>query len=446
MNLPSTSKQVAMSAESPSEEQTRLSGRWLVIARSVWSALVALSLVVFVVSVPAYFLQILHSSPQQMQALEHVGLSPLFNALFNIILIVATALVCFALAALIFWRKSADWLTLLVSLMLIMQGVAGTEVLVGPLEHSTSIWSWPAFFLDFFSGFLVGLVFWFFPDGRLAPRWLLWPIIAYIAGFVALAPTLIAPLALPAPSWLGLLGVLLLAGAALALIIAQVYRYRHLSGPVQRQQAKWAVSGLGLSMTAFAAGYLPSLVFPSLSLSSSLYGLIFAPIWTCAPLVLPVSIGIAILRYRLWDIDIIINRTLVYGTLTGLLALVYFGLIFALQSLFQGMFHQNNDVAIVVSTLVIAALFQPLRHRIQRIIDRRFYRSKYDAAKIVEAFSETLRQEVDLDQLHDQLLAVVQETMQPTHISLWLRKPERDGKRSSGKTNALISHSEEMNL
>jgi len=112
---------------------------------------------------------------------------------------------------------------------------------------------------------------------------------------------------------------------------------------------------------------------------------------------LPITIGIAILRSRLYDIDVVINRALVYGTLTLLLGLVYFGLIFGLQFLFQGMFHQNNDVAIVVSTLVIAALFQPLRRRIQRVIDRRFYRRKYDAAKVMAAFGTTLRTEVEVD-------------------------------------------------
>jgi hypothetical protein len=111
---------------------------------------------------------------------------------------------------------------------------------------------------------------------------------------------------------------------------------------------------------------------------------------------IPLSFGMTILRSHLWDIDVIINRTLFYGSLTALLALLYFGLFFTLQSLFQGLFKQNNAAAIVVSTLVIAALFQPLRHRIQRFIDRRFYRSKYDTAKTLEAFSATLRNEVDL--------------------------------------------------
>ena len=133
----------------------------------------------------------------------------------------------------------------------------------------------------------------------------------------------------------------------------------------------------------------------------------------------------------------IINRTLVYGSLTTLLGLLYFALIFGLQFLFQGFVGKNNDVAIVISTLVIAALFQPLRRRLQKIVDRQFYRSKYDAAKIIESFSATLRNEVDLNQLSEHLVGVVQETMQPAHVSLWLRKPGKVENKSLQTGNPL---------
>jgi hypothetical protein len=137
----------------------------------------------------------------------------------------------------------------------------------------------------------------------------------------------------------------------------------------------------------------------------------------------PISIGIAILRYRLYDIDVIINRTLVYGTLTVSLALVYFGGVTATQSIFQMLTGQEKlpQLAIVASTLIIAALFNPLRRRIQGFIDRRFYRRNYDARKTLEALSATLRDETDLDALNDDLVGVVRETMQPAHASLWLR-------------------------
>jgi hypothetical protein len=140
---------------------------------------------------------------------------------------------------------------------------------------------------------------------------------------------------------------------------------------------------------------------------------------------LPIAAGIAILRYRLYDIDVVINRTLVYGVLTAALALVYIGSIVLLQGLFRALTGENSQLAIVASTLAIAALFVPLRRRVQAFIDRRFYRRKYDVAATLQAFNVRLRNDVDLDSVADELVEVVKETMQPAHASLWLRSPER---------------------
>jgi hypothetical protein len=139
----------------------------------------------------------------------------------------------------------------------------------------------------------------------------------------------------------------------------------------------------------------------------------------------PVAIAVAIFRYRLYDIDIIINRTLVYGSLTVTLVLVYFGSVVGLQYILRALTGQESQLAVVASTLAIAALFNPLRRRVQEVVDRLFYRRKYDAAKTLEEFSAKLRDETDIDTLNSELLLTVRDTMQPEHISLWLRVPER---------------------
>jgi hypothetical protein len=193
---------------------------------------------------------------------------------------------------------------------------------------------------------------------------------------------------------------------------------------VERQQIKWlayaAVAATGGSILT----YTPPEAIGSRWVTSVGYVLLELGV-----LGIPISIGIAILRYRLYEIDTLINRTLVYGTLTATLAAVYFGGVAITQALFRALTGQQEQpqLAVVVSTLVIAALFNPLRRRIQGFIDRRFYRRKYDAVKTLETFSTKLRDETDLDALSDDLVGVVRETMQPAHVSLWLR-PDTDSK------------------
>ncbi|MDQ3911113.1 MAG: hypothetical protein M3305_04950 [Actinomycetota bacterium] len=190
----------------------------------------------------------------------------------------------------------------------------------------------------------------------------------------------------------------------------------HRAGEIERQQIKWLAYAAALLGAVFIVGTIGDLLLGG-----------FGP-WSFLALVaalfaIPLSIGAAMLRYRLYDIDLVINRTLVYGSLTAMLALVYFGGVATTQEIFHALTDQEQQpqLAIVVSTLAIAALFNPLRRRIQAFIDRRFYRRKYDARKTLDAFSAKLRDETDLEALNYELMAVIRETMQPAHVSLWLR-------------------------
>jgi glucan phosphoethanolaminetransferase (alkaline phosphatase superfamily) len=207
------------------------------------------------------------------------------------------------------------------------------------------------------------------------------------------------------------------AGFAGTTLFAQVYRYRQVSSPVQRQQTKWVVFGLAMALGGASVVALLDLVVPQ-DVLASLVGTISFYFFT---LLIPLSIAVAVLRYHLYDIDTLINRTLVYGSVTAALVALYFVVIVVLQRGFVVLTEEKSTLAVVASTLLIAALFTPLRRRIQSSIDRRFYRRKYDARKTLEAFSLNLRDETDLDAVSDDLVGVIRETMQPAHVTLWLR-------------------------
>ena len=283
------------------------------------------------------------------------------------------------------------------------------------------------------SFFAIPFILLLFPDGRLPGRrwrpvaWALAAVVATVVVELAFTPGPIRgggtgrvpvdnPLGVAALAW-----VKEVAGPAVlpyflviyvASLASVVMRGRRARG-AERQQFKWFAFGAAVIGPAVVL----EVIFPALVWAISASGAAF----------IGITLGIAVLRYRLFDIDVIINRTLVYGTLTATLALAYFGSIVVLQQLFRFLTGQGtNQLAIVASTLLIAALFQPLRRRIQASIDRRFYRRKYDAVRILAAFSANLRDEVEMDRLTHDLVGVVKETLQPAHVSLWLR----DGGRS----------------
>jgi hypothetical protein len=212
----------------------------------------------------------------------------------------------------------------------------------------------------------------------------------------------------------------------LSLIYAQIYRYRRVSTPIQREQTKWVVYGIGATILGWIGMlFFYNYAYSGTNTASPTVDMVSMAAGTFVWLLLPVSLAVAILRYRLWEIDTLINRTLVYGSLTVSLAALYIGSVIGLQALSRAVTGQHSDLAIAIATLVVAAVFNPWRRRLRDFIDRRFYRRKYDAARVLEAFTSQLRDEVDLDQLAGNLAGVVGETVQPSSISLWLRSGEQ---------------------
>ena len=437
MNRVDTRQQSVNGLATPNIAKTRLSGSRLTIARAVWLALVIPSLGLFVASLPVYYAQIQRAcvdpvtcnlagalNAKGLQDLPALGLSANDYAALIIIFFTIIVVIWSGVGFLIFWRRSDEWFALVTAFFLVMFNPTYPGFPISALALAYPALTVPTTIMSVLGLASLAVFLVLFPNGRLVPRWMGFFLLLAIIGTVS---TVLPPTSNILPGWVNLLANIVVFGA---IIFSQIYRYLRVSTRVERQQTKWVVSGIIIVLIGiFVAlpifgNFFPILNQPNIP-TSQIFGLVGYPL---VLLLIPLSVGIAILRYRLYDIDVLINRTIVYGTLTAILALVYFGLIFILQNLLGRIINQNNDVAIVVSTLIIAAIFQPLRRRIQRIIDRRFYRSKYDAAKIIANFNSTLRDEVDLNTLSEHLVAVVQETMQPTHVSLWLHKPEREVK------------------
>lgn len=307
----------------------------------------------------------------------------------------------------LFWRKSDNWFGLYLvlaflsvspgSIILLEPIVERFPVLIGPVDLAGAI-GWQ----------LIFILFYVFPDGRFVPRWARWmPLVWLAANLTSQFSSL----------WVGMALIATAVGS-------QVYRYGWRSTPSQRQQTKWVVAVL-IVMIPFLLGLGPRIFTPPPENAlgrTLLWALVGGTLFRGMFLLIPAAILVAILRYRLWDIDLVIRRTLSYSALTAILALVYFGGVVLLQSLFTAVGGQSSPAAVVISTLAGAALFTPLRRWIQRTIDGRFYRRKYDAERTLASYASTARDEVDAERLAQALLGVVDETIQPTHASVWLRE------------------------
>ena len=422
---------------------TRLSGRWLLLARLAWIVMVACALALFAISLPAYYQRLQMPcagavacqldgalTPAGIRTLQVTGFSLSGYAAYSLALSIILAVVWSAVGFVIFWKRSDERMALFVALALVLFNTVQQDVAPTALAITQPTWAVPVETMSFLSELCFGLFFYLFPDGRFAPRWVRWFALYYT---LLIAFEIFPPADSPFnanlwPIWIKGLSFFAI---FLSIIYSQIYRYRRISTSTQRQQVKWAVAGIVVSLAGVIALNLLNGFSLAAQQPGSLFEIALNTLFYIALLPIPLSLAFAILRYRLWDIDAIINKALVYGLLTALLAAVYVGLIIGLESL-VGLFATQGarPFVLVVSTLAIAALFHPLRRRIQAIIDHRFYRRKYDAQKIVAAFSTTLRNEVDLSQLSEELVAIVQETMQPAHVSLWLRPPALNSRKS----------------
>jgi hypothetical protein len=401
-----------------------MQGRWLLLARVVWVTVALLTVSVFVLSIPSEFARLrspctdtvscswlIRLTAENVRELSNLGLSVDFFAAYFISLEAAFTVVPIAVGAIIFWRRPDDRMAFLVSLVLLMYW-AGITFPYHLLDLPRA-WEVSSAVVALVGVGSILLFMYVFPNGHFVPRRARWLALVSIMAFV---PSILFPYSSLSLWWHPLLNALVSVGVFGAIVLVQIYRYRLVSNFAQRQQTKWVVLGI----VAAAVGYCMFLVLNLLQggILASLLG------YTAALLLLSflmVSIVVAVLRYRLYDIDLIINRTLVYSTLTAMLVALYFAAIVMLQRIFVLLTGQQSTLAVVASTLLIAALFNPLRRRIQSFIDRSFYRRKYDVRKTLEAFSIKLRNETDLEALNNDLVEVVSETMQPAHVSLWLR-------------------------
>lgn len=415
--------------------QSKLTDRKLAWARAVWVVLALTLAGSLIASIPAYFRDAVNSPTSSvvpdgptesdivLRLLAEIDLAPGRFALYQVMWRLAPSLLYLSLGLLLFLRRPDDRGALIMATVFLFNGTHGGSISTLPLSSPPqSLAEGLLLAFALLNEWATPLVFYLLPDGRFVPRWTRGLAVAF---FLFLAPHHFFP-GTPLDPYLypvllntyGLLGI----GT---FIYAPLYRYFRVADARQRQQLKWVLVGVLAIPSVWLFNGALSVLSPVVGEPTATgirYELAYWAWSTPFYLLSPLSLGFAVLRYRLWDIDVIIRRTVQYSILTGLLALIYFGGVVLFQSVFRTASGETSSLAIVLSTLIIAALFAPLRRRVQNLIDRRFFRQKYDAAKVLADFARTARDETDINKLTNRLVAVVQETLQPEQVTLWLKE------------------------
>lgn len=407
--------------------------RWLAFARAGWVVFAVVHLALSAVGLPLYFAALRtvcdamscppwQLTPERVRALENWGLSADAYAAYLVALQAIYTLVFLVIAALLFWRKPSSRLALFVSLTFVMIGTlspAARQVLFdtypawGLLADFLASLGWASFFLIFF---------YLFPDGRFVPRWTRWLAVTWYAVNVPAALSLerfVPDSPLNYENWHPLLGASLILGLLGSGIYAQLYRYRRVSGPAERQQTKWVIFGLAVAAAGALAltlsGVIPALGLPGYP--QVLHGPVGATIITFSFLPVPLSISAAILRYRLWDIDIVINRALVYGVLTACVVGVYVLIVGGLGALFQA---QGNLLVALLAAGVVAVLFTPLRERLQRGVNRLMYGERDDPYEAVSRLGRRLEATLAPDAVLPAVVETVRESLRLPYAAIML--------------------------
>ncbi len=411
-------------------------GPWTTLIQAVWWMLTGLTIALFLVAMPVYYQQLqqiclkspclaLQLSIGRAILLELSGLNFSLYAQLIVAIQVLVYLTNLAIGVFIFSRKSKDWLAILVSLMLITSLQAD---LYRGLQLAYPETRWAVIFLGVINSILLVVFFYIFPTGSFKPRWTVGLAVFWI--LTLFANSFFPGLAITSQSRPGFLFVLFLVGLVGSSLIVLVYRYRSIFNPVQRLQSKWVVFGVVITWGGEVVLEILRLALPIFEQNAIwlISWNILAIAWS---VLLPISILIAVLSSALLDIDVLIQRTLSYTLLTITLLVVYIGSVLFLQRIFESITGQSSSIVSIISTLVIAALFTPLRQKIQSNIDRIFFRKHYDTEQAVEVFSASVREDVDLEEISAQFAGIIHAALQPEFLSLWLCRSSGSGEISN---------------